>query len=97
MKYLVIGRDHKDGLEARMQHRKAHLEGAKKMKEEGKLLYAVAMIEKEKMIGSVMVLKFDSEDELEQWKGSEPYITGEVWESVEITECAVPPLFLPAE
>lgn len=93
MHYLVIGRDHPDGLEKRQQHRKAHLEGAKKLKEEGKLLYAVAMIESAKMIGSVMVMNFATEIELNEWKAAEPYITGDVWVQVEITECAIPPIF----
>jgi hypothetical protein len=93
MQYLIIGRDHPNGFETRQKHRTAHLEGAKKLKEEGKLLYAVAMIENGKMVGSVMIMDFASLDELEEWKGTEPYITGGVWKDIEITECAIPPLF----
>lgn len=93
MTYLVIGRDHKDGQERRQQQRTAHLEGAKRMKEEGKLVYAVAIIENEKMVGSVMVFNFESEAELNEWKSTEPYITGDVWETVEITQGAVAPIF----
>ena len=94
MHSLVIGRDGKDAAPRRQEQRPAHLEGVTKMKEEGKILYAVAMIEQGKMVGSVMVMNFASEAELEAWKSSEPYIAGNVWESVEITECAIPPLFI---
>jgi len=93
MQYLVIARDYPHALEKRMQHREAHLAGAQKMKEQGQLIYAVAMIEEGKMVGSVMVFDFESEGELKTWKQNEPYLLGQVWETVEITECAVPPLF----
>jgi uncharacterized protein len=93
MNYLVIGRDGKDAGERRQAHRQAHLDGAAKMKAEGKLLFAIAILAEGKMVGSVMILNFDTPDELEAWRSSEPYITGNVWETVEITECAIPPLF----
>jgi len=93
MQYLVIGRDYADAAERRQAQRQAHLDGVKKMKEEGKILYAVAMLKDGKMVGSVMVFNFENEAELEQWKQQEPYVTGKVWETVEIMEGAVPPLF----
>ncbi|MEO9474282.1 MAG: YciI family protein [Cyclobacteriaceae bacterium] len=93
MNYLVIGRDGKDAAERRQVQRQAHLESVGKMKAEGKVLYAVAMLNQGKMVGSVMVFDFSSAEELEAWKSSEPYITGGVWEDVEITECAIPPSF----
>lgn len=93
MTYLVIGRDGKDAAERRQAQRQAHLDGVAKLKEEGKIHYAVAILEGGKMVGSVMVFNFESEDELEAWKSSEPYIMGNVWDSVEITEAAIAPLF----
>ncbi len=53
----------------------------------------MAILENGKMAGSVMVMNFDSEAELNDWKANEPYLTGNVWGSVEITEGAVAPLF----
>ena len=35
------------------------------------------------MIGSVMVMQFETEEELEPWKQNEPYITQKIWETVE--------------
>ncbi len=93
MHYLIIGRDHPNGLENRQKHRPAHLEFAEKLKKEGKLIYAVAMIEEGIMTGSVMIMNFSSEEALDQWKQNEPYILGKVWKDIEITECAIPPLF----
>jgi len=93
MNYLVIGRDGKDALTRRMAQREAHLAGAKKLKDEGKLINAVAMIEEGKMVGSVMVFDFPTQKEFDQWKLNEPYITDNVWENVEVIECAVPLIF----
>ena len=53
MNYMVIGRDYADAAERRQEQRTAHLEGVKKMKEEGTILYAVAMLEEGKMVGSI--------------------------------------------
>ena len=93
MNYLVIGRDHKDAQERRQAQRSAHLAGAKALKESGNLLYAVALIEDGNMVGSVMVFDFETREAFDNWKDNEPYITGDVWGDVEITECAVPPIF----
>ena len=93
MQYVIIARDYPNGFEKRQQHRAAHLEGAEQLKKEGKLLYAVALVENGQMKGSIMVMNFNTRAELDAYKAKEPYITGGVWESVEISECAVPPLF----
>lgn len=93
MHYLVIAHDYADGFEKRQKHRAAHLEGAELLKQEGKLLYAAAIIKEGKMTGSMMVMNFPTDEEFNNWKANEPYITGEVWERIEITECAIPPLF----
>ena len=36
------------------------------------------------MIGSVMILQFETEEGLEAWKQSEIYITQKIWESVDV-------------
>jgi uncharacterized protein YciI len=93
MHYLVIARDQEDAHQRRLSQRSAHLAGAAKLKEAGKLIYAVAMIEAGQMVGSVMVFNFDTPEEFEAYKKNEPYITGNVWGDLEVMECAVPPLF----
>lgn len=94
MYYLVIGRDGADASERRQAQRQQHLDSVAILKKEGKVLYAVAMLSEGKMIGSVMVFNFADEAEMNDWRANEPYITGNVWESVEVMECAVPPAFL---
>ncbi len=85
--YIVIGYDYTDegALERRMNIRPHHLDGAKALKESGNYVLGGAVLNDEgKMIGSVMVLQFESEDGLEAWKQSEPYITQKIWETVDV-------------
>ena len=50
MQYLVIAYDHDDALERRLEVRDAHVEGARKLMVEGKIVNAGALIEEEKMV-----------------------------------------------
>ncbi len=97
MQFIVTGYDGKDedALDRRMAARDAHLKGAKEMADNGKWLYAAAILNDDgQMAGSVIVCEFESKEIMEkEWLDSEPYILGKVWEKVEITRAQVPPLF----
>ncbi len=41
------------------------------------------------MIGSMAVMDFPSEKELQEWLKREPYVTGNVWKTVEVYKCNV--------
>jgi hypothetical protein len=41
------------------------------------------------MIGSVAIMDFPSEKELQAWLKREPYVTGGVWKSIEVIKCNV--------
>jgi uncharacterized protein YciI len=85
--YLITAYDFTDteALKRRMDVRPHHLEGAKKLKESGNFIKGGAMLNEEgKMIGSVMMMQFESDEALEAWKQSEPYITQGVWETIDV-------------
>jgi len=85
--YVVTGYDYTDegALDRRMGVRPHHLDAAKEIKEKGNYIMGGAILNDEgKMIGSVMILQFETEEELEAWKKGEPYITQKIWESVDI-------------
>jgi uncharacterized protein YciI len=85
--YLVTAYDYTDtgALERRMNVRPHHLDGAKELKESGNYVIGGAMLNDEgKMIGSVMILQFESEEALEAWRQNEPYITQKIWETVDV-------------
>lgn len=85
--YLITGYDYTDtgALQRRMSVRQHHLDGGKALKASGNYIMGGAILNDEgKMIGSVMILQFETEEELEAWKQNEPYITQKIWESVDV-------------
>jgi uncharacterized protein YciI len=85
--YLVTGYDFKDdaALERRMSVRPDHLNGVKALKAAGNYVIGGAILSEEgKMIGSTMIVQFESEEAFNSWKNNEVYITGKVWETVDV-------------
>ena len=85
--YLVTGYDYTDegALERRMAVRPHHFDNAKAFKEKGNYITGGAILDDQgKMIGSAMILQFDTEEELEAWKLGEPYLTQKIWETVDV-------------
>ena len=85
--YLITAYDHTDegALKRRMDVRPHHLDGAKELRTNNNYIMGGAILDDDgKMIGSVMVLQFETEEELEAWKQREIYITAGVWETVDV-------------
>jgi len=85
--YIIYAWDYQDdqALNRRMAAREEHLAKAKILKENGNLLIACAILDdNQKMIGSTLVLQFETEQELENWKKNEPYVLQNVWEKIDI-------------
>ena len=98
MQFVVIGHDGKDekALDRRMAARDAHLATFRENHARGVFLFAVALLDEEgTMNGSIIVCDFPSEDALrKEWLEKEPYVLGNVWETVEIRRGMVPPVLL---
>ncbi|OGK09317.1 hypothetical protein A2767_03730 [Candidatus Roizmanbacteria bacterium RIFCSPHIGHO2_01_FULL_35_10] len=92
MQFLVIGKDGKDkkATDRRMAVREAHLKLGDEMEKSGDRWYGCVMLDDNgRMIGSMAVMDFASEKELQEWLDREPYVTGKVWKTVEIYKCNV--------
>ena len=86
MQFVVIAYDGSDAgaRDRRLAARPAHLENARRMKDEGMLLTGGAILDDQgAMIGSVLVVDFPSRTGLDAWLASDPYVTGDVWRKVE--------------
>ena len=97
MQYLITAYDHTDetALERRMAARQAHVALVEKLYGEGKLLFGAAIMDESgKMIGSSLVGEFETRAELDTWLEIEPYVTGRVWEKIEVKQCGVGAIFL---
>lgn len=96
MQYLLIAYDGKDpeALSRRMAARDSHIALGNQMRDSKNLLYAAAILnDSGEMIGSVCILDFDSRAKLDDWLKVEPYVTGNVWQKIEIQQCRVGPSF----
>jgi uncharacterized protein YciI len=85
--YLITAYDYTDtgALQRRMDVRPHHLDAAKEMKENGNYVLGGAILNDEgHMIGSVMIVQFETEEELAAWQQNEPYITQKIWETVDV-------------
>ena len=97
MQFLILGYDGTDekALERRMAVREAHIALGDRMRDAGKMLYGAAILDgSEKMIGSVLICDFESREQLDLWLKEEPYVTGNVWQKIEIERCKVGPSFV---
>lgn len=85
--YIVYAWDGTDdqALERRMKARPAHFKEANRLKANGNFVLGGAMLNDEgKMIGSTMVVQFETAAQLQGWLDAEPYMTGSVWEKIDI-------------
>lgn len=97
MQFLVLGYDGTDdqAISRRMAVRDDHIALGDKMRDAGTMLYGAAILDDGgKMIGSVLICDFPSRVELDEWLTIEPYVTGRVWERIEVQPCKVGPSFV---
>ncbi len=83
MQYLINAYDGENQLEKRMEVRPKHLENMERL---GKhVVFAGGRLNNEKKpVGSVMVMEFDSKEELDEYLKTEPYIEAKVWDRVDV-------------
>jgi uncharacterized protein YciI len=98
MQYLIIAFDGTDegAKQRRLDARAAHIALGDDMVATGKQLYGVAILnDNGDMIGSAVVVDFPTRDDLDAHLAREPYVTGKVWESIEIRRCSRRPSPIP--
>ena len=83
-----------DALERRMKVRQAHTDLISEMRAQGKIICGLAMLDgSEKMIGSTVICNMERRAEVDAWLAVEPYITGKVWEKVDVKLAKLGPSF----
>ena len=97
MQFLILAYDatDADAINRRMLARAAHVATIDKYKTNGHMHIGAALLDDDdKMIGSIIIAEFPSRKALDVWLAEEPYITGKVWEKIEIKACQIGPSFL---
>lgn len=95
MQFVVTAFDYTDAaaLERRMTHREQHLGGVRKLIAEGHFLSGGAILDDSgKMIGSTLHVEFADRAELDAQLRKDPYVTGRVWEKIEVRQVRLVPL-----
>ncbi len=92
MQFRITAYDYidKNALARRMAVRPRHLENILKVMENNKILCAGGITnEAGAPIGSFLIMDFPSREKLDEYLASEPYITENVWETVNVETCNV--------
>ncbi len=87
MQFLVTAYDgtDDDAQGRRKKARDAHIEGAMLLKESGNIIAGGAILnEDDEMIGSTLYVEFESKAAVDQWLQNDPYVTGGVWQDIEV-------------
>lgn len=90
MQFLIIGLDGIDegAKERRLAVREQHIELGDKLLTSGNMWYGAALLHDDgTMKGSMLMMSFKSEEKLNEWFDTEPYIVGEVWKDITIHKC----------
>ncbi|NUO03223.1 MAG: hypothetical protein HUU01_21645, partial [Saprospiraceae bacterium] len=87
IQYLIHALDHTDAgaLDRRMAARPAHFEGAIRLKANGNFIIGSAILnDKDQMIGSTMIVQFETEAAFQEYFQSEPYVSQGVWGDIKV-------------
>lgn len=86
MQFVITALDHTDdgASQRRLDVRAAHLDRVHALTE-GRILSGGALLDDAgTMIGSSMHVEFPTRESLDAWLGGDPYVTGDVWDEIEI-------------
>ena len=88
--YVIIGRDSERGLELRKLHRPAHLERIAEMEDAGRMRFAGALLDENgDPHGSIICFDADDRDAARAFAEGDPYVTGGVFESYELSDVSL--------
>lgn len=85
MHYVIHAYDHPDNLNHRMAVRPAHLDYVRGLKAKGRFLLGGALLDPEgRMIGSMLLLDLESNEQLQEYLRTDPYIVEGVWDKIDV-------------
>ena len=87
MQFVVIGLDgtDEDAASRRQAVRQQHIDLGEELRQSGNMWYGAALLHDDgTMKGSMILVDFPSEKELQEWLDKEPYVVGDVWRDLTI-------------
>lgn len=85
--FLILADDYKDpdALSRRLSVRENHLQRMREERAKGNFIVGGAKLDEQgNMHGSMLVVQLENEDAVKKWIDEDPYVTGKVWENIEI-------------
>lgn len=83
MQFIIRAYDGEGMLDKRMEVRPRHLEGIEKVREH--VICAGGLLDEEgKMKGSVLIMEYENQEQLDDYLAHEPYVQEKVWEKIEV-------------
>lgn len=83
MQFVIKAYDGEGMLPKRMEVRPRHLEGMERLRSH--IVCAGGLLDDEgKMMGSLLIMEFDSREQLDDYLTNEPYVKEHVWEKIEV-------------
>ena len=96
MLFILMAKDGADeeALNRRMAARAAHLTHGEMAAKTGEQIIAASLLDQdENMRGSLLIVDFENIEALNAWLDTEAYITGDVWQDIDIIPCKLAPHF----
>ena len=87
MQYVIHAYDHTDAdaLSRRMVVRPAHIAYVQQLKAAGQFILGGALLDPDgRMIGSMLLLNMDTEEQLTAYLNTDPYIVQGIWEKIDV-------------
>ena len=83
MQFIIKAYDGEGMLDKRMEVRPRHLEGIEKIRDH--VICAGGLLDDEgKMKGSVLIMEYDTREQLDEYLANEPYVQEHVWVKIEV-------------
>ena len=83
MQFIITAYDGEGMLDKRMEVRSRHLEGIERIREH--VICAGGLLDDEgKMKGSVLIMEYESREQLDEYLAGEPYVQEHVWQRIEV-------------
>lgn len=87
MQFAIIAHDGDDGeaLDRRMAVRDQHVALSDQLLSSGNGLFGGAILDDSgRMVGTIKIVQFDTEDAFQRYMDSEPFVTGGVWKNIQV-------------
>ena len=87
MQYVIHAYDHTDAdaLDRRMAVRPAHFDYVRQLKADGQFVLGGALLNPDgQMIGSMLILDLETDEQLTDYLNTDPYIVQGVWDKIDV-------------